>query len=372
MSRTGLRIVHTESSCGWGGQEVRILTESRGMLRRDHQVQLICCPESEIARRAGDYGVPVTTLPIQRRNIAGLFAVRKWLTDHPVDIVNTHSSFDSWLFTLAARAVSNRPRIVRTRHLGAPVKSSLTSNWLYSRGADFLITCGDNMRQALIEDNGVSPERSVSIPTGIELAQFQPGDRSTARQALGLPQKRIVIGIVAALRKEKGHQYLCESVKLLDRPDVDLLIVGGGPSQDLIARWVAEYGLAERTHLVGHQANVTPYLQAMDLFVLPTWAVEGVPQSIVQAMSCERPVISTTVGSVEQAVEDGVTGRLVPPRDARALCEAMRELLDNRALSRRFAEAGRAKALAEFGLEKMLDRTEAVLQTLVSPRRRAA
>jgi len=372
MSRTRLRIVHTESSCGWGGQEVRILTESRGMMQRGHDVQLICCEESEIARRAGNYGVPVTTLPIQRRNFAGLVAARKWLADHSVDIVNTHSSFDSWLFTLAARSVRNRPRIVRTRHLGAPVKPNLPSNWLYGRGADFLITCGDNMRQALIENNGVSPERSVSIPTGIDLGKFQPGDRNAARQTLGLPQERTIIGIVSALRREKGHQYLCEAVRLLDRPDVDLLIVGSGLSQDLIAGWIARNGLTGRTRLAGYQSDVTPYLQAMDLFVLPTWAVEGVPQSLVQAMSCGLPVISTRVGSVEQAVVDGVTGRLVPPRDPHALADAMRELLDDPSLSRRLAAAGYAKTHAEFGIETMLDRVEEVLLTLASPRRRAA
>lgn len=372
MSRTELRIVHTESSCGWGGQEIRILTESRGMRERGHDVQLICCPESEIARRAADYDVPVTTLPIQRRNVAGLFAARKWLAKHAVDIVNTHSSFDSWVFTLAARAVRHRPRIVRTRHLGAPVRARLTSNWLYSRGADLLLTCGDNMRQAFIAENRVCPERSVSIPTGIDLEQFQPGDRSAARDALGLPQERTILGIVSALRREKGHQYLCEAMKRLDRADVDLLIVGGGLSHDLIVRWVAENGLTDRTHLVGHQADVTPWLQAMDLFVLPTWAVEGVPQSVVQAMSCGLPVISTRVGSVEQVVVDGLTGRLVPPRDPRALCHAIRELLDDPTLSRRFADAGRAKALREFGLETMLDRLEEVLLPLVSSARRAA
>jgi glycosyltransferase involved in cell wall biosynthesis len=372
MSGTSLRIVHTESSCGWGGQEVRILTESRGMLQRGHQVQLICSPESEIARRAGDYGVPVTTLPIERRNVAGLIAARKWLAKHPVDIVNTHSSSDSWLFTLAARAVRNRPRIVRTRHLGAPVKPNPASNWLYSRGADFLITCGDNMRQALIETNGVTPGRSASIPTGVDFDQFRPGDRIAARRALGLPEERIIVGIVSALRREKGHQYLCEAVRLLGRVDVDLLIVGGGLSQELVEGWVAGNELTERTHLAGHQADVTPYLHAMDLFVLPTWAVEGVPQSIVQAMSCGLPVISTRVGSVEQVIVDGVTGRLVPPRDPQAVCDAIRELLGNQSLSRRFAEAGRARTLAEFGLEKMLDRTEDVLRSLVPSRRRAA
>ncbi|MCA8988884.1 MAG: glycosyltransferase family 4 protein, partial [Planctomycetaceae bacterium] len=322
MSSERLRIVHTESSCGWGGQEVRILTESCGMLERGHDVQLICCPESIIAQRAQDYGVPVTTLPIRRRNFQGAAAARWWLAKNRADVINTHSSSDSWLFTLAGRSLLNRPRIVRTRHIGAPVKSNPASNWIYSQGADFVVTCGNNMRQTLIANNGVQADRSVSVPTGIDLSRFQPSDSRQARQQLNLPQDKLIVGIVAALRREKGHQYLCEALRQVGREDVHLLIVGDGLSHDLVRNWVAENGLSEQTTLAGNQQDVVPYLNAMDLFVLPSWGIEGVPQSIMQAMSCRLPVIATDVGSVGQTVDVGQTGILVPPRDSEQLAAA--------------------------------------------------
>ena len=367
QSSPDLRIVHTESSVGWGGQEVRILTESQGMMARGHDVRIVCNPESMILKRAADYGVPAEGLPIRKKKFASLSAARHWLSNNQADIINTHSSTDSWLFTLAARSMRNRPKIVRTRHLGAPVPNNPASNWLYGKGADRLVTCGSIMRQNLIERNGVQPDRTVSVPTGIDIERFSPGSKQEARERLALPQKRFIVGIVAALRREKGHEILCQAAKRLTDCDFDLLIVGDGLSRDLLRGWVAENGLTERTHFAGNQTNVVPWLHAMDLFVLPSWGIEGVPQSIMQAMSCQLPVVSTTVGSISEAVDDGQTGLLVPPSDPDALAVALREMMQNETKREQFAAAGREKAIRQFPVSRMLDRMEQTFYDALDP-----
>jgi len=360
MSSQKLRIVHTESSCGWGGQELRILAESEGLLARGHQVEIVCCPESIIAAKACERGIPVTTLPIRRRNFEGLVAARMWLARHHVDIVNTHSSSDSWLFTVAARTAMSRPRIVRTRHIGARVKPSVASNWIYASGADFLVTCGQNMRRQLIESNGVDSTRSRSTPTGIKLSRFVPGDVVAAKTRIGLDPQRKIVGIVAALRSEKGHQDLFKATQSLSRDDFDVLIVGDGPAKSWIESLAAQSGLNDRVHFVGNQDDVVPYLQAIDLFALPSTAVEGVPQSIMQAMACRLPVLATDIGSIEQAVTHNVTGLLVEPGCPDQLAQALQELLDDDGKRSRFAENGLSKAKAEFSIETMLDDMEEV------------
>lgn len=372
MTSRTLTIVHTEASCGWGGQEVRILTESQGLIRRGHDVRILCNAESAIRRKAEEWGIPTTILPQQRRNWTGLTAVRRWLTENSVDVINTHSSTDSWLVAVAARTLRNRPRIVRTRHLGAPVPANPVSNWLYRRGADRVVSCGEAMRQQLIRLNGVDPARCVSIPTGIDTARFQPADPIMARRRLNLPE-RTTVGIVAALRREKGHQYLCEAARLVERNDFQLLIVGDGLSRDLVRNWVNDNGLTDRTILAGNQTDVVPWLNAMDVFALPSWGIEGVPQGIMQAMSCGLPVVSTTVGSIGEAVADGETGLLVEPRDAAQLAGALTRLLDDAELRAHFSAAGRAKALAQFPIERMLDRMESVFaEVTINSARRAA
>ena len=118
-----LRILHTEASLGWGGQEIRVLTEARGVARQGHEVVLAAPAEARIAREAARYGVPVVTLPIGRKRPGGVAALRGLIARRPFDVINTHSSTDSWLAALAAATLGSPPPLVRTRHISAPVPS---------------------------------------------------------------------------------------------------------------------------------------------------------------------------------------------------------------------------------------------------------
>ncbi|MEK7206532.1 MAG: glycosyltransferase family 4 protein, partial [Pseudomonadota bacterium] len=117
MSVAPMHIVHTEASRGWGGQEIRVLTEAEGMIRRGHRVTLLCPPDARILAEAGLRNVPVAVLPIGRKRLRGILAVYRWLKANPADVVNTHSSTDTWLVALAALLLKNPPPLVRTRHI---------------------------------------------------------------------------------------------------------------------------------------------------------------------------------------------------------------------------------------------------------------
>src|SRR5205823_992217 len=117
-ARGGMKIVHTESSLGWGGQELRILAESQGLARRGHELTLLCPPEARIHAEAPGWGLRTVALPIGRKRLAGLLALRRWLRANRCDVLSTHSSTDSWLAALAA---GRKLPIVRTRHISAPV-----------------------------------------------------------------------------------------------------------------------------------------------------------------------------------------------------------------------------------------------------------
>jgi glycosyltransferase involved in cell wall biosynthesis len=121
-------------------------------------------------------------------------------------------------------------------------------------------------------------------------------------------------------------------------------------------------------HFAGQQDDVVPWLQALDLFVLPSYGEEGVPQAIMQAMACALPVVSTPVGAIGEAVEDGVTGLLVTPRSVDDLAQGLARLRDDVALRARFGAAARERALLDFGQDRMLDRMEAVFRRVLDER----
>lgn len=350
-----LRILHTEASIGWGGQEIRILTEAQYFQAKGHEVLIAANDGSEIVANAARYGVRATILPLTHRTLPSVLAVRRLLKEWRPDVVNPHSSVDSWLVALARLGLDPRPRVVRTRHLSANVPRNVASRWVYNRGADFVMTTGEAIVEALSVDGFLPRERLAAVPTGIDADVFKPGDKAAARTALGLPQDKFLFGIVATLRSWKGHAYLLEALKSANDPRMHVVIVGDGPQQPNLEKQVAALGIAERVTMAGRRNDIAPYMQAFDVFVLPSYANEGVPQALLQAMACGLPVIACPVGGIPECTKglDSVT--LVPPKDAVALADAMKAGVSGAPDPAALARA-RERVIAEHSREVMYRR----------------
>ena len=353
-----MRILHSESSCGWGGQEIRILTEMAGMQARGHQVHLLACPQSNILREALAMGLSAQALPLQKKRPSGLWALRQWLRAQAPswDVINTHSSTDAWLMALAGQTVPAMPPIVRTRHVSTPVANNAATRWLYTQATAHIVTTGERLRQQLHRDHGFALAQMTSVPTGIDLQRYVPGAAAAARQALALPE-RPTLGIVATLRSWKGHSDLLQvwARLRLRFPDWQLLIVGDGPQRQALSTQIQTLGAQGEVHMVGNREDVQRWLMAMDVFVLPSYGNEGVPQGIMQAMAAGLPVVSTTVGAIDEAVQASTTGLLVPPRDLAALEAALAQLMASADLRQQLGQAGQQRAQTHFGVDVMLD-----------------
>lgn len=354
-----MRIVHTESSLGWGGQEIRILSESKGLIGRRHDVTVLCPAEARLFEEAPAWGVPAVAVPIAKKRPRGLRALLDWFRRNPCDVVSTHSSTDAWLAALALLILGRPFPMVRTRHISAPVPTNAATRWLYTRATARIVTTGEALKRELVERNRFTGVRIDSVPTGADPERYRPGDQRAARAALGLPAERPLVGIVATLRSWKGHLFLIDAVAALP-PSVGLVIVGEGPMRPNLERRVDERGIRERTVFAGNQADVVPWLQALDVFALPSYANEGVPQALIQAMLAGLPCVTTRVGSVGELARPGETALVVPAQDAAALRAAIASLLEDAALAARLGAAARRHCEAGYSYQAMLDRMEQV------------
>ena len=357
-----MKILHTEASCGWGGQEIRILTEAAGMIARGHTVELACPSESRIFAEAPRYGVPVHALPIGRKRLTGLRALRTFLRTHRYDVINSHSSTDTWLAALAAvgRAA---PALVRTRHISAPVPDNSATRWLYSRASAHIVTTGEALREQLIRDNGLAADHVTSVPTGIDPAQFPATDaalRRNRRAELGLPATVPIVGIVATLRSWKGHRYLIDALATMPDSATRLVIVGDGPQREALEAQVGNLGVQERVLFAGNRIDVAPWLQSFDVFALPSYANEGVPQALLQAMSTGLAAVTTCAGAIPEIAINGETALVVPRENVGTLSSALQRLLGDPALAAQLGRAARELVLARYGLSMMLERMETV------------
>jgi glycosyltransferase involved in cell wall biosynthesis len=261
--------------------------------------------------------------------------------------------------------LGNTSPIVRTRHISAPIPQNRLSRWLYGSAAARVVTTGDALRRQLIDENGLAPGRIESVPTGIDVARFVPGDRAAARARVGLSSDRVLVGIVATLRSWKGHRFLIEACSALPA-DTSLVIVGDGPQREALEALVATHGMQDRVCMAGNQVDVVPWLQALDVFALPSYANEGVPQALIQAMLVGLPVVTTSAGSIGELAFDGKTALVVPSQDVLALRGAVAQLIAEPAMRARLGEAARAHCMQRYSLEHMLDRMESVFRGVVA------
>ena len=333
-----------------------MLSESQGLIRRGHQVRLICPPEARIHAEAGRWGVPVVSLPIAHKRPVGVKVMYGWLKANRCDVLSTHSSTDSWLSALALLALGRPVPMVRTRHISAPVPRNAPTRWLYTRATQRIVTTGEALKKELVERNGFPGQRIDSVPTGVDDKRYRPGDRRAARAVLGLPLDAKIVGIVATLRSWKGHRFLIDALP----EGAMLVIVGDGPVRQPLEAQVDQRGIRSRTLFAGNQADVVPWLQALDVFALPSYANEGVPQALAQAMLAGLPCVTTSVGSIAELARHEQTALVVPAEDSTSLKSALERLLKDDALREKLGQAARQHAAANFSYEGMLDKMEAI------------
>ncbi len=371
-----LAIAHTEASLEWGGPQIRTLTEAAGLIGRGHQVLIYAPQDARILAEAPRFGVPAVAMQIGEKQPPGVGALVGAFRANPVDIVNGHSSTDTWLAALACRWLRVRdrpyPALVRTRHVSIPVPQNRATRWLYQRAAARIVTSGELLRQQLMRENGIDASKIDSVPTGVDPATFAPRDRAAARAELNLSQSAPLVGIIGALRSWKGHRVLLDAMTQLRRAEVRLVIVGEGPQRAPLEAQVDALGLRARVLFAGQQRDVTPWLAACDACALPSYANEGLPQVLVQAMFAGVPCVTTDVGGIPEIARDGETALVVPREDAPALAAALDRLLLVPSVGAALAKRARAYALPRFGLATMLDRMEAVFERARSDVRRGA
>jgi glycosyltransferase involved in cell wall biosynthesis len=353
---------------GLGGQEIRILTESRWLLDHGWGALIACQPGSRLLGEAQAAGLPVMALRMRGAfDPCALLALRRLIRARQIALVHTHSSVDSWLVTLAARSL--RCPVVRSRHVSIPI---LRHRALVYRLADRVLTTGDAIAR-IVAAAGVDPATIVSVPAGVDTSRFHPGVSGKAvRDALGLAPAPAghVVGLVANIRGSKGHEYFLQAAREVLRvlPGARFLIVGDGVGFEDVRRRVHALGLDGPVIMTGFRRDIPEVMAALDVLVLPSTRSEATSQVIPQALAVGTPVAATAVGGIPEIIRDGENGRLVPPADVPALAAAILDLLRDRERARRLARTGQREVLEHYSVDAMMARTTEVYAQLLGRR----
>ena len=317
-------------------------------------------------------GIRVHVVPMQRaispvRDLVALVRLWRLMRVGAYDVVHTHSSKAGFLGRLAAH-LAGVPRVVHTPHT-FPFEMEVGSGTrrlyaglerLAARFTQIMVCVCPSQRpaaQAL-----VGARRTVVIENGI--APLLPADAAAGearRRALGLASDAVVAGVIGRMSRQKGHaDFVAAARSVAARlPMARFLLVGDGECRPAVVRRIAAAGLEDRFIFAGAQEDIAGWLAAMDVVVLPSlW--EGLPYVLLEAMAAGRAVVATRVGGIPDVVEDGVSGRLVPPRDPEALALALAALLEDAGVRSAIGIQARLRLAGRCRLDDMVKRLESV------------
>lgn len=343
-----------------------------GLRARGHRAVLVAHPAGELARRAGEGHDLIRLAPAHEVDFASAFRLARIVRDLSPDLIHAHDPHAVSMASMALSTVSGRrrPALVIARRVDFHLKRNAFSRWKYKQ-ADAAI-CSSNAIRAMVIADGVPEASAFTVYEGVQVDRIQALPAADVCRELWLPPGSPTVGNIGALVAHKGQRYLVDAAPAVVRalPDAHFLIFGEGDLRPALTRQIKHLGLDHRVSLVGFRPDIISLLKGLDLFVMSS-ITEGLGTSILDAMAASKAVVGTTAGGIPEAIEDGVTGLLVPPHNAGALSDAILRLLRDEPLRRRMGAAGLERVRALFSVDRMVDETLAAYER-VAGRPRAA
>lgn len=356
-----LRILHLDSAASWRGGQNQVLLTAKGMAARGHEVTVGCRAGGPLETRARAEGLEVRPVPF-RGDLwpPAILSLARTLRIVRPRALLLHDPHAVSAGILAAR-LAGGSSLVAVRRVDFPLRG-VVSRWKY-QACDRVIVVSRAIRD-VVEAGGLAPDRIRLVYEGVPDRSARPGGRETL-QALGVPPGAPVVGNVAALTGHKDHVTLIEAMARLRSqvPEAHLVIAGEGELRPALEALVRERRLEDRVIFAGFRRDLDQLLPAFSVFCLSSH-LEGLGTSVLDAMAFGLPVVATAAGGIPEAVQDGVTGRVVPPREPAALAGALAEVLGDDSLRRALASAGRQRFLDCFTVDHMAEETTRVVGEL--------
>ncbi|MFH0788173.1 MAG: glycosyltransferase [Pseudomonadota bacterium] len=356
-----------------GGAEQVLVTEVEG-LDKTRYTPLVCVlsekgPIGEMIEKMAIPVIPLHRMKKNRFDYGIIRDLKRVMVREKVSIVHTHL-YDGGKYGRLAARLAKVPVVIHTIHNVYVKRRSKHHliNWGLSFFTDRIIAVSGAVKESVVRYDHIRPEKIQVFYNGIDLSQCDlTPDRDGARSSLGIKPEEVVIGVIARLEEQKGHQVLLEALSLIpDLPtNLKVLMVGDGKLRLSLEEETKKRGLSSRVVFLGTRTPIFPILKALDLFLLPSlW--EGFSVALLEAMAMGVPVIATKVGGAEEVITSGQQGLLIPPGDPHSLAEAIGEAWLHRDRFLRMAEMGKEKVRQNFSKERHLTLLQDLYQEVLT------
>lgn len=356
--RRKLRVLHVVDALRPHGMQIGVM-ELIHRTRGEFDSIVLCLREpGECAEVLSRVGVPVHCLHRgDRHEWTLVWRIFRFLRGRGIDVVHTRN----WgaIDALPAATAAGVPIRIHGEHGSGPNEAgavarrrSQARRWLAPFVTSF-VTVSGSLGRWLATEVGIRPDKIRVVPNGVDARHFRPApDRDAVRAQLGYGPGELLVGSVGRLDAVKQFDVLLQAFALLHQSErrARLVIVGDGPERAALEAMVRRLRLSAVVRLPAHQADVRPWLQALDLFVLPS-AREGTSRALLEAMATGVAVIATAVGGSVEILADAHMGTLIPSGDVTALTTAMQHGCADPLARRRLGEAARERVVDAYRIE---------------------
>ncbi len=341
-----------------GGERIYAHMLARHLVRLGHRPLLACPRGSKLARDCAEEGLEI----LDGFKFDGGFTPLSFLHDvlfakrarreHRIDLFHVSGSRDHWVMAIANLLSEEKVPVIRTRHNTKTVGNNVLNRFLNRKLTDRTISVCHHVKE-MLSGSPVFRNHEISvIHNGVELEKFSPVSGDTEiRAELGIPPDALVIGIIGRLDWDKGHKYLLEAVAPLihgEFPQLRVLMVGFGKKQEKLKQMCHRLEISRNIIFTGWRDDVMRIISAIDMGVQPSIGIDTSSYAIKEMMAMEKPVVCSSYGGLGEINEDGVTGFVVPPRDADSLRDRIAELCGSSELRERMGKAARKRVEQEF------------------------
>jgi len=352
-----------------GGMERVALNLATCLDKKKWRSVIVCLTiRGDFAKDAEKAGVPVVTLGKRPGvDLVLPFRLKKVLAERDIRIVHGHNSGPWFSGTLASLAGRLGPVVITDHSRPYPERWRVRlTEWFLSRFAS-IVSVSEENKEKLVKNLWIPPEKIRVIPNGVLPVEVSSGERLSAlRKEFGLRDDDFIFLCVARLEAQKGFEVLVGAAKILLEKGFRgrILVVGQGSYEEKIRRWAKEAGVEGILTLAGLRLDVSDFYHLADCLVLSShW--EGLPMSVLEAMSAGLPVVATDVGDLSLAVKGDQNGCLVPPKDPARLAEAMIDLSSCPEKIPGMKAASRKLFDEHFSVGKMVERYERLYEELL-------
>ena len=352
------------STFGIGGSERKIARLANRLAEEGVYVMLACMNGPFTLEQVISRDVPIRKLDRRGKfSLAAVWRLRQILLRERPRTVLAVNLYQALYVALARLFLPYRPRtvaLVNTSTFGGSLFRRRVYQWVLSR-FDLTVHGSQAQRRFWFKADCEAWQRSTVIYNGVDsdhfelTGSFEAGKR--LRASLGVKPESLLIGTVSMCRPEKNQEVLLTALRRLRvaRVDAHLVIAGDGPLLPRLRQRAAELEIADRVHFIGALPDVRPVLAALDVFVLPSIAVESFSNAALEAMSIGRPVILSDIGGAREMIADGVEGYVVSPTELAARLPAIIAALYSDTRKRQqMGAAARARAVGCFSLAAMV------------------